>query len=250
MWALLQSWLPGSLGTWSYLGMGLVIAIASCLQGIGGIGFAMFTAPIAGLFFPELVPGPLLVLGCLLSTLSAWREFASVDWKAVGIGTAGRIAGTLLAALLMVLLSPNALSVAFALMILAAVAMSLGGWKIVQDATSLGAAGVMSGIMGTVTSAGAAPFAILMQNQAPARVRATMGCIFSFGAAFSVLILVGIGRFDLHGLALAGLLLPWMLLGFAISSPIGRRLAGKARPLLLGLSAFSAVGILIKVVLT
>ena len=57
-----------------YLLMACLIAIAAFLQGIGGVGFAMFAAPVAALYFPELVPGPLLTLGGFVTLLTALRE--------------------------------------------------------------------------------------------------------------------------------------------------------------------------------
>jgi hypothetical protein len=56
-----------------YLLMSGVVLVGALLQGVGGIGFAMFSAPLAGLFFPGLAPGPLLALGGAVSLMSASR---------------------------------------------------------------------------------------------------------------------------------------------------------------------------------
>ena len=55
----------------TYLLMGVLVFIGACLQGIGGIGFAMFAAPVAAWVFPAMVPGPLLLLGGLVSVMAA-----------------------------------------------------------------------------------------------------------------------------------------------------------------------------------
>jgi len=39
------------------------------VQGAGGLGFAMFAAPVTALLRPELVPGPMLLLGGAVSAL-------------------------------------------------------------------------------------------------------------------------------------------------------------------------------------
>ena len=39
-----------------YLTMGLMVLAGAAMQGVGGLGYAMFCAPLAAIFFPELVP--------------------------------------------------------------------------------------------------------------------------------------------------------------------------------------------------
>jgi hypothetical protein len=99
--------------------------------------------------------------------------------------------------------------------------------------------------MGTITSAGAPPFAIAMQHLQADRLRATLGCIFFAGSAVSMATLALVGRMGLRELQLALLLAPWMLGGFAASGRLGQLLHHRSpRPLLLGLAAFGALGIL------
>ena len=62
MTALALHLLPQHLSWALYLGMGAMVLVGACLQGVSGLGFAMFCAPIGALLFPELVPGPLLAL--------------------------------------------------------------------------------------------------------------------------------------------------------------------------------------------
>ena len=81
---------------WHYAAMAAVVFGAALAQGVGGIGFAMFAAPVAALCFPQLAPGPLLTLGGFISLLTALRERAAIDWPAVGYALTGRAAGTLI----------------------------------------------------------------------------------------------------------------------------------------------------------
>lgn len=236
---------PVGLDAAHYAGMALMVLIGACLQGVGGLGFAMFCAPLAALWFPELVPGPLIALACPLSLMAALREHAAIDWQAAGTGLAGRVLGTAGAALCLALLSAETLSLLFALLILLAVALSLRGWKVAASPRNVALAGVASGVMGTITSAGAPPFAIAMQHLRADRLRATLGCIFFAGSAVSLATLAAVGRMGLRELQLALLLGPWMLAGFGASGRLGRLLQHRSpRPLLLGLAAFGALGIL------
>ena len=236
---------PAGLGAAHYAGMALMVCIGACLQGIGGLGFAMFCAPLAALWFPELVPGPLIALACPLSLMAALREYPAIDWQAAGTGLAGRVVGTAGAALCLALLSAETLSLLFALLILLAVALSLRGWNVSASPRNVAIAGVASGVMGTITSAGAPPFAIAMQHLRGDRLRATLGCIFFAGSAVSLATLAVVGRMGLRELQLALWLGPWMVGGFAASGQIGRLLQHRSpRLLLLGLAAFGALGIL------
>lgn len=231
----------------AYGEMGLVVLAAACVQGVGGIGFAMFAAPIAGLFFPILAPGPLLLLGGTVSLFSALRESRAIDWGFAGHGIAGRAAGSVLAAGLLAVASPQALSIAYAAMLLAAVALALAGWMVAPTRRNAGVAGIVSGVMGTITSAGAPPFALLAQRMEPPRIRATVGCILAVGATVSLLLLAGIGHFSAEQLRLSVLLLPWVVAGFLLSGRLARLVpAHRVRHLLLAMVGFSAIAILMK----
>ena len=231
------------------LGMGAMVMVAAALQGVGGVGFAMVLAPVAALWWPDLVPGPLLALGCVLSALTALRERAAIEWPVVGAALAGRVAGSALAGVALALLSTAALSVAFAVSILVGVALSIAGWRIAPTRSALAVAGVASGLMGTITSAGAPPFAIVMQHASPARVRANLGVVLGVGAAVSLVVLALAGRFGLPQLALGVALAPFMVAGFAGSGLLRERLPRAAvRWLLLGLSAAGAVVVLVRAV--
>jgi hypothetical protein len=130
-------------------------------------------------------------------------------------------------------------------LILVAVALSLCGWAVPRTRTSSTLAGVASGLMGTITSAGAPPLAIAMQGMPPARLRATLGCVFLIGSAISLAALAAIGRMHTEGLLLALLLAPWMVAGFAVSGPLARRLSHQGlRHFLLGLASFGAIAML------
>lgn len=228
-----------------HLAMGAVVMTAACLQGVSGIGFAMVSAPLAALFFPELVPGPLLALSFPLALLGALREFGQIDWRAAALALAGRVAGTVLAVLLLLQVPAPAMAVLFALLLLAAVALSLAGWQWPPTGRNIAAAGLASGLMGTITSAGAPPFALVMHAMPAARMRATLGCVFVVGTVLSLAMLGAAGRFERSQLGLSALLLPWALLGFAASNPLTRRLpAAGMRRLLLGLAASGGLAVL------
>ena len=90
----LHAILPGGFLSGHFAAMSAIVFIAALMQGISGLGFAMVSAPVAVLFFPELVPGPLLVLGAGLALLGVMREFSDVDWPSTGALIQAQIGAT------------------------------------------------------------------------------------------------------------------------------------------------------------
>lgn len=232
---------------WHYAAMALVVFGAALAQGVGGIGFAMFAAPVAAMFFPQLAPGPLLTLGGFISLLTALRERAFIDWSAVSYALAGRVVGTLIAIYAMARFAPQALGVLFACLILAAVALSAAGLRFSATPGRVSGAGVASGIMGTMTSVGAPPIAIVLQHAAPPRLRATLGVVLFLGSIFSLAMLALAKRYTGYHAGLALSLAPFLLAGFAVSNRLRTLLPPHAvRSVLLAVCALGAAGVLVK----
>lgn len=232
-----------------YLAAGLLVIVGALLQGVSGLGFAMFCAPLAAIWFPELVPGPLLVLSCPLALMQALRDRGDIQWPLANVAVVGRLSGTVLAAACLVLLSVKTLSLMFALLILTGVSLSMSGWRVMPTRRNMAVAGVASGMMGTITSAGAPPFAIAMQNMGAAQLRGTFGAIFFIGSAVSITVLTVVGRMGAHEYLLSALLMPWMFAGFFASSPIKRFVpAPFVRKMLLAMAAIGAIAVLLRTV--
>ena len=143
--------------TWVYALMAVLIAGSAFLQGVGGVGFTMFAAPVALIVSPELVPGPLLTLGGLCTLLTAMRERHHIAWQPASFALGGRALGTLIAIVALSQLAPRALGLVFASVILLAVLMSISGLRFSISRLNAGVAGIVSGIMGTLTSVGSPP---------------------------------------------------------------------------------------------
>ena len=232
---------------WHYAAMAAVVFGAAVAQGVGGVGFAMFAAPVAAMFFPQLAPGPLLTLGGFISLLTALRERAAIDWPAVSYALAGRAVGTLIAIYAMARFAPQALGVLFACMILAAVGLSVAGLRFSATPGRVSGAGVASGIMGTMTSVGAPPIAIVLQHAAPPRLRATLGMVLFLGSIFSLAMLALAKRYTGYHVGLALSLAPFLLAGFAVSNRLRTLLPPRAvRGVLLAACAMGAVGVRVK----
>lgn len=232
---------------WVYGLMAALIAISAFLQGVGGVGFTMFAAPVALMICPELVPGPLLTLGGLVTLMTAIRERHHIAWSPVSCAVGGRIVGALIAVLALGRLAKGPLSLLFAGLILLAVTMSASGLRIVATKLNSGIAGLVSGIMGTLTSVGSPPLAITLQYHTPPTIRATIGTILAIGATVSLFFLAAIGHYRWHDFLLSATLSPFMFLGFWLSNKARHRVGATAlRRGLLIFCVVSSIGLIVK----
>lgn len=233
----------------STLAIAAVVATGAALQGSVGIGFTVLAAPLLVLLAPELVPGPILMLGVLIAGMTTTREFRAVDLRELGLALSGRIAGTIGAGTVLALLPPTAFGLVFAVMLLAAIALSLLKWHVLPTAPNLVAAGLLSGFMGTITSVGSPPMGLVYQNMPGPKVRATVSAFFLLGATFSVVTLAAVGRFTTAEAAATLWLVPPVLLGFLASRHLVRYVDKSkhgVKTTVLAISAFAAVVLLVR----
>ncbi|MDC7786030.1 sulfite exporter TauE/SafE family protein [Rhodoplanes sp. TEM] len=225
----------------------LLVLAGACMQGVSGVGFGVFAAPILAIIDPELVPGPMLFLGLVIAVLAVRRERSGLDTRGVGFAMLGRVPASVAAAAMMTALPVREVSIVFALLILAGVAMSLARFAPrVSPATMFGA-GCISGFMGTITSVGTPPIALMYQNAPKATLRASLGGFLFLGSLVSIAALSVTGRFGVHDVVLGTWLIAPLWLGFWLSTPLARRLPAKAvRLTVLGLSALAALLLLLR----
>ncbi|PAU91068.1 permease [Kocuria sp. WN036] len=225
----------------------LVVTVASCLQGAIGFGLGLLAAPVVALFDPSLLPGSLILLATGVTVLGVVRDRGSVDLKGTGWALLGRVPGTAAGALLVAALPAQALALALAGTVLLAVLLSVCGWQPRPRPAAVAAAGAASGLLGTATSIGGPPMALVWHGSSRARMRGTMSAFFLVGALMSLTALTAVGAIDRRTLVFAGVLAPAMVLGFALSGPVNRRIDRRlVRRLGLGASTLGAVLVLVQ----
>jgi len=238
--------LLGLTGPQILLAVGVVL-VGACLQGALGFGLGLVSAPVLVMLNPDLVPGALLAMGVPLAFSMAWRERADLDLKSVRWAIAGRVPGTIVGSLSVALLSRQALSIGFGVVILGAVAVSLIGLAVVPTRTNLFIAGVASGITGTATSVGGPPIALVYQQMTGPQVRAALSAYMVAGSIGSLLALAAVGELEVSDLVIALSLSPVVMAGFGLSrraiSVVDR---GFTRPAVLGFAALSGCSIIIR----
>lgn len=206
---------------------------------------ALTTAPFLVLLEPRLVPGPLLVCSLALTLLVAARERRTIDFRGVAWALAGRVPGTGLGALALVLVDPSSMALLLAAVVLVAVAMSASGFRIVPRRPVLVGAGVVSGFMGTTSSIGGPPIAMIYQHHPGPEMRGTLAGYFIAGASMSLVAIFGVGHFDLDQGRWALTIAPGALVGFLLSGRTARWLdGGYTRPAILVVSGVGAVAVI------
>jgi uncharacterized membrane protein YfcA len=125
--------------------------------------------------------------------------------------------------------------------------LSVSGWHVPLTLRNVFLSGIGSGFMGTVSAIGGPPLALVYQNESGPRIRSTISAMFTIGTMVSATGLWWAGRFGIKELVLGLLLMPGVLVGFALSRFTTPWLDREhMRPAVLGLSALSAVVIAVR----
>jgi uncharacterized membrane protein YfcA len=228
------------------IALGLV-TIGAIVQGSIGFGLVLVVAPVLMLVNRIFLPGPMIVSSMLLTTLIVHRDRQHIDWSDVSVCTSGRIAGMLPAALAVKFLTAQAYELMFSLAVLAGVLLSAVGWQVPLTMRNLFMTSVGSGFMSTVSAIGGPPLALVYQHEPAAKIRATLSAIFTLGSPISIVGLWWAGKFGMAEIVLGVVLCPAILVGFHLSRfTAGRLDPGHLRPAILGMSATTAVIVMVQ----
>lgn len=228
----------------------VIVLVAALVQGAVGYGFGLLAAPLLVLVEPALVPVPTILAAFTLGLLGVAGDRGSVDWSGVGWALLGRVPGTALGVAAVTLLPGPAFTVVVALSVLLGVVLSVSAWSPRPTRVALVVAGVVSGTVGTASSIGGPPVALLYQSSPGPEVRATMAAFFVVGSLMSLVGLGVAGGVDGEALRLSAAILPLVVTGWVVSRWVRHRLdQGWTRPAVLSVAAVAAVLLLGSVVL-
>ena len=237
-----------SISLWQYVLAIFVVAVGAMIQGSLGFGLGLVSAPALALIDATFIPGPLLLVGVAVTLTVFLRERGAVDWKGMKWAIFGRVVGTIAGGWAVVAFSKDAVIVLVAVLVLAGVLMTSIGWKIKTNRITLSTAGIVSGVMGTLTSVGGPPMALVYQRETAQKLRATLAGFFLVGATFSLLTLAVSGGMSQHDFALGALMLPGYVIGMIANRWASKFLdKGYSRVAVLTFSALSSVVLLLEV---
>lgn len=224
-----------------------IITAAAVVQAGLGMGFGIMAAPLLALVAPQFVPVPCIWMGFFTASWTALAERQGIVWPEVGLGSLGRVPGVMAGVgLLAVLADTVSFSLVFGLMVGAGVLISLFGRPLPFTRPNMMAMAALSGTMGTITSVGAPPMALVYQGRAARAARPTLAGFFSIGCIMSLagLYLAGFGT--MQDLVLAFLMLPPLLFGLWIAARTQARFDTRFRPFLLTISGAAAVLLIVR----
>lgn len=225
----------------------LAILAGTCLQGIAGYGIGTLSAPLLFLISPLLLPGPLVLNAIILTILMLLRNRGALRLREVRFAVGGGVAGAVLAALTLLVVSTKGFELMFGALILAGVALSIGGLKPTLNARNSIIAGAASTYMGTITAVGGPPIAMIYQNEKGPLVRANMSAFFLVASVFSLTALLVSGYLGMRELRLFAVTLPGVLVGFWLSGKLVHRMPFEGlRPIILAIAALAGTAALVR----
>ncbi|MCM1984870.1 sulfite exporter TauE/SafE family protein [Lyngbya confervoides] len=224
-----------------------IVTVGATVQSAVGFGLGLVAAPLLLLIDPRLVPAPLMTAGVLLTVLMGYRDRQGIDFHSLKFALSGRLLGMAPAALMLSVASQGIFDLIFAVLVLVAVALSAWGRSLPPTRPRAVLAGAASGFMGTISGIGGPPIALLYQRSHGLQLRGTLAGFFGVGSLLSLLVLSRVGRFGWLEIKLAGVLMPGIALGFALSGSLAARMSKTSvRPFILGLSGAAAMTVLIR----
>ena len=225
-----------------YLLVSMGVAIGALAQGVVGFGANLLAVPVLAVVAPAALPGTMIMLPLPLQLSMIRHERRGIDWRDVGWSTLGRLPGIVVGAWIVSAVALDQLSMLTGAVVLAGVTVSVVATSVPFTPTSKLTAGFASGVMGTATSIGGPPLALLYQHHDGKVLRPTLAACFLIGTGLSLPALMLAGVMEWWHLRLAIALLPALLLGLGLSRLLTRHLDGRwLRPVVLGLASVAAL---------
>jgi uncharacterized membrane protein YfcA len=236
------------MSTWAVFAvLAVAVTMGGLVQGAVGLGLGLVAAPVATLVHPALMPGVMLWLAAAYPLMTLSREGRATDWRGLRWAFVGRLPGTVIGVAFVSAVSARLLSLLVGLTVLVAVLLT---WQVVSLPMRRGvlvAAGLVSGAMGTATSIGGPPVALVYQHVTGARLRATMATYFAIGALLSLLALGLAGELDAEDSLWALGLAPFLVVGFLLADTVRQHVdEGRTRVAVLSVCAASATALVVR----
>ena len=232
---------------WMFAVAFAILLVGSTVQGVAGFGANLLAAPLLVLLDPTLVPGPLIVAAVPLVVLTALANRGEHPWRKLRWANVGQLLGAAVGAWVLATLPTDGIAIFFAVVILAAVALSASGLRVARTPRTMAVAGAVSAFTGTSVGIGGPPIALIHAGEPGETFRAALSRFFLAGTVISLVALTIAGRFTPADAGAGLLLIPGTLAGFAVSRRlVGRLDRDRLRLLVLVLSAVSAVVALVR----
>jgi hypothetical protein len=128
----------------------VAVMAGAAVQAAIGLGLNLFTVPVLALIDPVFVPGPVLLHSFLLSCATSYRLRSDINWRELRLSVGGIVAGTLVGAAALAVVSADVLPRLLGVLVVAAVAVTAVGVHVPLSAKSLLGASTVAGVTGIV----------------------------------------------------------------------------------------------------
>ncbi|WP_261815311.1 sulfite exporter TauE/SafE family protein [Vibrio gallicus] len=193
--------------------MGLIF-LGAFVQTSIGFGLAIVSAPLLFQISVDYVPGPIVLVALFISMLSSFKHRSNIAIGGLKLAVYGRIPGSILGGAILLYVSPATISFTLGIFVLIAVVISLLPFRIEPTPRRMFSAGFLAGFMGTSSSIGGPPMALLLQHQEANNLRANLSAFFVFSSIISLIVLMFIGAMSYKHLLLSLPLIPAAFFGY------------------------------------
>lgn len=227
-----------------------IVFLGITSQAFYGLGFGLVAAPILFIIDPAYVPAPILMLGLVLAALTLLKRGSFFKPVYIWYAIVWRGIGAWFGVMLIALLSNDALTILFGFLIILAVTLSWTTFSLKPNPTNLSWAGFLSGVLGTATSVGGPPLAIVYQNTERRQARDDLSLFFFWGTLLSIVVLYVTDNISHKDESLALKMLPAVLVGWLSSRVLERYVKPHSiKPVFATISIASGVVIIVRGIL-
>jgi uncharacterized protein len=191
-----------------------VIFVGSYVQSSIGFGLAIIAAPVLFFIDPLYVPAPITISAFTLSLANAAKHWDSISFGGLKFAIVGRIPGTVAGGLLLFWIDQDQLALWLGISVIVAVGLSLSNIVLRPTPGALFSAGFLSGFMGTSSSIGGPPMALVYQHEENDFIRANMAAFFCVSCLMSLAMLSTVDRFGMEHVLISLPLMPATLMGY------------------------------------
>lgn len=223
------------------------VLLGAILQASTGLGAGLIIVPLLALVSLDFIPGPIVLASVALSGIMALQGRRHIQTSGLGLLSIFLCVGVIIGALSISAIPLQRAGIAFGVLVLVAVAISVAMPNLKRNGPVIAASGTFAGFMAALSGIGAPLLALLYQNEEPPVLRATLGMVFTISSTAILVCLHFVGRFGLHEAWLGLWLAPGYVAGFVAAQPIARRLnRDSSRRAVLIISTLSAVMLIVR----
>lgn len=187
------------------------------VQGSTGLGLTLVAGPALFAIDPSFAPGPLMMVGLIVSTRHLIVERGHIDRPGLLRFAIGAPVGLVIGLSVLSAVGERELALVIGAFIVVAAIVVLSGFHPARSDATLAGGGAITALATVTASLPGPPFAITFHDAPPPVLRGTIGSFLVPFSSISLVLMALIGEFGRDELALAGLLVPGVVMGLLAS---------------------------------